>query len=113
MAETFPPPIRSLPQADLPLEGVTAYVSQSETHQIVFMEFTEDVRLPEHSHAGQWGLVLEGRIEIEADGIKQTYSKGDRYFIPEGVKHSSVISAGYADVTYFDEPDRLPTKQSP
>lgn len=113
MPETFPEPIRGLPQADLPIEGVTAYVSQSETHQVVFMEFTEDVRLPEHSHAGQWGLVLEGAILIEAEGNKQTYTKGDRYFIPEGVKHSAVVSAGYADVTYFDEPNRFQTKQAP
>ena len=53
MSETFPKPIRDLPEADIPLEGVKAYLSQSDTHQIIFMEFEKDVDLPEHSHAAQ------------------------------------------------------------
>ena len=111
MSETFPEPIRRLPRADVPLEGLTAYLSQSETHQIVFMEFAEDVELPEHAHEAQWGLVLEGRIEMNVEGNRQVYGKGDRYFIPKGVKHSSRVFAGYADVTFFDEPSRFRAKQ--
>lgn len=34
MTEIFPDPIRNLPEADIPLEGIKAYLSQSETHQI-------------------------------------------------------------------------------
>ena len=49
MAEMFPEPIRKLPQADIPISGVTAYLSQSDAHQILFMEFDEDVEIPEHS----------------------------------------------------------------
>jgi hypothetical protein len=48
-----------LPEVDIPLEGVKAYLSQSENHQIIFMEFSEDVKAPEHSHESQWGIVLE------------------------------------------------------
>jgi len=44
MSETFPKPIRDLPEADIPLNGVKAYLSQSDTHQIIFMEFEKDVR---------------------------------------------------------------------
>jgi hypothetical protein len=39
MSEIFPQPIRDLPEADIPLEGIKAYISQSDSHQIVFMEF--------------------------------------------------------------------------
>jgi hypothetical protein len=39
MSEIFPEPIRNLPEADIPLEGIKAYLSQSDTHQILFMEF--------------------------------------------------------------------------
>ena len=60
MNEVFPEPIRNLPEADIPIEGISAYLSQSETHQIIFMEFEKDVELPEHSHAAQIGIVLEG-----------------------------------------------------
>jgi quercetin dioxygenase-like cupin family protein len=106
MTNVFPEPIRNLPEADIPLKGVKAYLSQSENHQILFMEFDEDVELPEHSHAAQAGIVLEGKIDLVIDGQKRTYTKGDHYYIPEGVRHSGRIYAGYADITFFDEPDR-------
>ncbi len=110
MTEIFPEPIRNLPEADIPLKGIKAYLSQSENHQIIFMEFGEDVELPEHSHAAQVGLVLEGKIDLVIGSEKRTYIKGDRYYIPEGVKHSGKIHAGYADVTFFNEPSRYRAK---
>ncbi len=110
MTEIFPQPIRNLPEADIPLRGIKAYLSQSENHQIIFMEFEEDVELPEHAHAAQVGIVLEGKIDLMIGNEKRTYIKGDRYYIPEGVKHSGRIHAGYADVTFFDEPNRYRAK---
>jgi quercetin dioxygenase-like cupin family protein len=110
MSEIFPKPIRNLPEADIPLEGIKAYLSQSDTHQIIFMEFEKDVDLSEHSHAAQIGIVLEGQINLTIEGKKKTYTKGDRYFIPDGVLHSGKIYAGYADITFFDEPDRYSMK---
>lgn len=110
MTEIFPEPIRNLPEADIPLEGIKAYLSQSESHQIIFMEFSKDVELPEHSHAAQVGIVLEGKIDLAIGGDKQTYTQGDRYYIPEGVKHSGKIHAGYADITFFNEPNRYQAK---
>ena len=76
MSETFPKPIRDLPETDIPLEGVKAYLSQSDTHQIIFMEFEKDVVLPEHSHAAQVGIVLEGKIDLTIAGKTKTYTKG-------------------------------------
>lgn len=106
MHDTFPEPIRNLPLADVPLRGVTAYLSQAQDHQIVFMQFAEDVDLPEHAHSAQAGFVLEGAFDLVIDGVKRTYRKGDRYHIPQGVAHSAKIYAGYADITFFNEPDR-------
>jgi len=111
MSEIFPQPIRDLPKADIPLEGIKAYLSQSDTHQIIFMEFEKDVDLPEHAHAAQVGIVLEGAIELTIAGETATYIKGDRYYIPEGVLHSGKISAGYADITFFNEPGRYARKE--
>jgi quercetin dioxygenase-like cupin family protein len=110
MTEIFPEPIRNLPEADIPLKGIKAYLSQSADHQIIFMEFGEDVELPEHSHGAQVGMVLEGKIDLVIGGSQQTYIKGDRYYIPEGVKHSGKIHAGYADVSFFNEPNRYRIK---
>ena len=110
MPNIFPEPIQKLPKADIPLKGLKAYLSQASNHQIIFMEFEKDVDLAEHAHAGQFGVVLEGRIDLVIDGENHTFIKGDRYFIPEGVTHSGKIHAGYADISFFDEPGRYPAK---
>ena len=106
MDSIFPAPIRSLAPVDLGLEGANALLSQSDDHQILFMQFSKDVELGEHTHEAQWGVVLEGKIELTIDGEFKTFCRGDYYFIPEGVTHSAKIYAGYADVTYFNSPDR-------
>ena len=107
----FPEPVLSLPEADIPLRGCKAYLSQADTHQIIFMAFSEDVDLPEHAHESQWGIVLEGKIELTICGEKRLYQKGDRYFIPKGVKHAGKIFAGYADITFFAQKDRYARKE--
>ena len=112
MSEIFPEPIRNLPQADISLDGIKAYLSQAENHQILFMEFTEETQVPEHSHEAQWGVVLAGKIDLTIGGIKHTYSKGDSVFIPKGAKHSAKIHAGYADISFFNEKDRYRPKNS-
>ncbi len=110
MTEVFPEPIRSLPEADIPLDGLRAYISQADGHQILFMQFDEDVEIPEHSHESQWGVVLEGRIDLTIEGVERTFTKGDRIFIPKDAKHSGKIYAGYADISFFNEPDRYKRK---
>lgn len=110
MKSIFPEPISNLPQADIPLSGIKAFLSQAENHQVIFMEFAEDVELPEHSHAAQVGIVVRGRIDLTIDNVPGTYLKGDIYCIPAGTKHSGRIHAGYADITFFDEPDRYRQK---
>jgi quercetin dioxygenase-like cupin family protein len=110
MKTIFPEPILNLPQADIPIKGIHAYLSQSNNHQIIFMEFSKDAVLPEHSHASQVGIVLEGKIDLTIDGVKNTYQKGDGYFIPNGVNHSAKIYARYADITFFNQKDRYNEK---
>ena len=106
MNEIFPEPIRDLPEAVMPLKGVKAYLSQGDGHQIIFMQFDGDEDMAEHSHAAQVGFVLEGRIDLVIEGAFHTYTKGDRYYIPAGVKHSGRIHAGFSQVVFFDAPDR-------
>jgi quercetin dioxygenase-like cupin family protein len=110
MSEIFPEPIRSLPLADIPLSGIKAYLSQGQNHQILFMEFTEEAQVPEHSHEAQWNVVVAGKIDLTIDGVERTYTKGDSVFIPKGVKHSAKIHAGYADISFFNEKGRYSTK---
>ena len=111
MPGNFPFEIEGLPRADVPIPGIRAYLSQADSHQVVFMEFEEDAPLPEHSHESQWAVVVAGRIDLTIDGVAHTFQTGDTYYIPSGAKHSGKIYAGYADVTFFNQKDRYaPTK---
>ena len=106
MTEIFPEPIRNLPQADMPFDGITAYLSQANNHQILFMEFVKDTEVPEHSHEAQWGVVLDGEGEVTIGGKLHVLKKGDTYYIPKNVPHSAKGKAGYKDVTLFNQKDR-------
>ncbi len=110
MSDVFPGPVYELPEADIPVPGLRAYLSQASNHQILFMEFQHDVEIPAHAHAAQWTVVLEGRMDIEIEGVARAARKGDRIFIPEGATHSAHIHAGYADITFFDQKDRYKAK---
>ena len=110
MEQVFPKPILDLPEADIPIKGINAYLSQGENHQIVFMEFREVVDLPEHFHESQWTIVLEGMIDMIIDGVESRFVKGDRYFIEKDVKHSGRIYPGYADMTFFNQLERYKVK---
>ena len=107
----FPEPILNLPEADITLDGIKAYLSQGNDHQIIFMQFDKDVEHQEHFHESQWGIVLEGRIELKINGEKFIFKKGDRYFIPKNIKHSGKIYAGYADIIFFNQKDRYKIKK--
>ena len=106
----FPVIIINLPEADIPIEGVHSYLFQGENQQFIFMSFENYVEVPEHSHEAQWGVILDGEIELTIDSKKCTFAKGDTYFIPKDVKHSARIRKGYKDLTFFNQKDRYKAK---
>lgn len=108
---TFPGFIAELPLAYIPIPSVSARLMQAEGRQVLFMEFHEDVRVPEHSHEAQWGVVLDGTIDLTVDGKKLTLKKGDTYYIPKGVSHTAKIKRGYKDMVVFDQPDRYKARR--
>ncbi len=75
--EFFPNIITDLPHADIPIEGLDAYLLQGINQQVIFMCFENAVEVPEHSHEAQWGVVLEGEIELTINGIMKIFRKGD------------------------------------
>ncbi|UCG57252.1 MAG: cupin domain-containing protein [Phycisphaerales bacterium] len=107
----FPEIITTLPEADIPVAGLRSHLLQGENQQIAFMSFEEDAEVPEHSHAAQWGVVLDGESELTIDGRVQRFGKGDTYFIGKGVKHSAKIRKGYKDLTLFDQKDRYQVRK--
>lgn len=106
----FPEIITKLPEADIPIEGVHSHLFQGQNQQFIFMSFEKDAEAPEHSHEGQWAVVLDGEIELIIDGKKYVFKKGDIYDIPKGVMHSAKIKRGYKDLTLFDQKDRYKVK---
>jgi len=106
----FPDIVTNLPEADIPIEGLRSYLLQGSNQQFVFMDFEKDAEIAEHSHEAQWGAVLDGEIELTIGGKEYTFIKGDTYFIPRGVKHSTKIRKGYKDLTLFNQKDRYKTK---
>ncbi|UCB51517.1 MAG: cupin domain-containing protein [Candidatus Zixiibacteriota bacterium] len=102
----FPEIVRKLPEAEIPIEGVRSHLFQGQNQQFIFMSFENDVEVPEHSHEGQWAVVLDGEVELTIEGKKHTFTRGDTYFIPKGVRHSGRVRRGYKDLTLFDQKDR-------
>ena len=110
MRSIFPQPIHNLPEVIIPFEGVKGHIVQGEKEQVVFMEFEKDTVVPEHSHENQWEIVLEGRVDYWENGKKHTYTKGDRFFVEKGKKHSALVYAGYSCIMFFDQKDRYKKK---
>ncbi len=104
--EKFPKIISGLPKATIPIEGLSAFLFQGKTQQILFMEFDEDIDVPEHTHEAQWGVVLSGEIELTIEKKKSILRQGDSYYIPANAKHSAKIKSGYKDITLFNQKNR-------
>jgi quercetin dioxygenase-like cupin family protein len=111
MQTIFPGPVTALPEAEVPIDGVKAFLSQGNDHQVIFMEFAKDVELKAHSHKSQWGIVLEGKVDLTIGDMEKTYGKGDRYYVPDGVSHHGHIYAGLTVIEYFDQKDRYHLKK--
>jgi quercetin dioxygenase-like cupin family protein len=109
----FPEIVTRHSAANLGLEGIESHLLQAGDQQLVFMSFDRDVEVPEHAHAAQWGVVLDGRMELTVEGERRLLQRGDSYFIPADARHSARIHRGYRDVTLFDQSDRYSPRESP
>ncbi len=107
---TFPEFIKKRPRVDLPYQSVNGYLIQGNHEQVVFMAFDRDTVVPEHSHASQWELVVEGTVDLTLNGKTTTYSKGGCFFIPKDAPHAAVVHKGYHCVMIFDQRDRYHVK---
>jgi mannose-6-phosphate isomerase-like protein (cupin superfamily) len=102
----FPAFVRSLPEADLPFDGLRGWLLQSESGQVLFMEADIEVIVPQHSHGNQWGVVIDGKIDLTIADHTQTYTSGETYFIPSGTPHHAQIHSGFRAIDYFADRNR-------
>ncbi len=110
MRSAFPNIITSLPRVDISLEGVKGWIAQGKDFQIVFFEIEPVGILPPHSHSAQWGIVIEGEMSLTIAGETRKYTKGDSYYIPEGVVHQAEFHTQFRALDFFAEPERYKKK---
>ncbi len=106
--------ITSLPEADIPFEGAKAWILQEETHQLVFFQWEANTRAPEHTHDyTQWGMMIEGEMELTIGDKTRNYRKGDEYLIPPKVKHKAHFLTKSRVIDLFSERARYRAKTPP
>ena len=110
MNEFYPQTITSLPEADIPFEGVKGWLSQGSDHQIVFFEIKAIGEVAPHTHGAQWGTVFKGEMDLTIGGETRTYQKGDSYFVPSGVEHSAVFKQKTWLMDFFSDKERYKAK---
>jgi mannose-6-phosphate isomerase-like protein (cupin superfamily) len=107
----YPEVITCLPEADLPFAGVKAWILQADTRQLIFFEFEADADVPEHSHGyAQWGMVIDGKMELTINGKPRICEKGDEYVIPAGAKHFARFLSRTRVMDFFSEKNRYKPK---
>lgn len=104
MQSIFPEIIDHIPLKDYGLPGLIVHSDHTSTGTVYFVFAEQEVPFPEHSHAAQWTVVVSGKCVFTANGKSTTYSKGDTYFIPDGMLHQITLYPGYAEVDYVDDP---------
>lgn len=102
----YPEIIRGLPEADIPFEGVRAWILQSSDKQVVFFDIEPVGVVPPHSHCAQWGMVIDGEMKLMIGDETKVYRKGDWYFIPAGIVHSATFLTRVFVIDVFDDPAR-------
>jgi quercetin dioxygenase-like cupin family protein len=104
--EHFPEFLRALPMVDSPLASLRGWMLRTDQALAMFYEIPDGVEVPEHAHAAQWGVVLEGSVEFTIGGETRTYRRGDTYYVPDSVAHSAVIHPGFVGIDVFADADR-------
>jgi quercetin dioxygenase-like cupin family protein len=111
--QEYPWIITDLPEAEVQVEGVKAWILQGEKHQLVFFEMQPHASVPEHSHDyPQWGMLLEGKMRLTIDGKTHVIDKGDEYVIPAKARHYATFSTKSRAMDFFSEKARYKAKST-
>ncbi|MCG8406882.1 MAG: cupin domain-containing protein [Phycisphaerales bacterium] len=106
----FPELITKLPEADIPFSGVRGWISQAADHQMVFFDIEPIGEIAPHSHGEQWGVVIQGEMELTIDGQTRRYGPGDTYHIPAGAVHGANFLSHFQAIDFFADVDRYKPK---
>ncbi len=112
-AASFSDMIQGLPDVDLDVPGIRGKLLQGEDQQVVFFTIERTAAIPFHSHGAQWGIVVEGEMDLTIGGVTRTYRQGDSYAIPAGVEHGASFRTDVRAIDVFDEPARYRPRAAP
>jgi quercetin dioxygenase-like cupin family protein len=109
----FPKVVTDFPQADIPFKGVKGWLLQGKDHQLAFIDIAPIGEVAPHAHGAQWGIVVEGEMELTIGKDTRVYRKGDHYYIPKGVVHSARFGQRTFVIDFFAEPHRYRPRKPP
>ena len=107
----FPEFVVNLPEADIPFPGVRGWISQAPNHQIIFMDIEPIGNVAPHRHGEQWGVVVEGEMELTIGGQTRRYLPGDSYRIPANVEHAATFLTRVRVIDVFADASRYRPKR--
>ena len=111
--EFFPEEILALPEPDVAFPGVQGRLLQGPAQQLVFFEIDAVGEVEPHAHGAQWGVVLDGTMELTIGRETRRYTRGDTYYIPAGEVHSARFETRTRVIDFFAEPRRYEVKPNP
>ncbi len=111
--EFFPEEILALPEADVAFPGASGRLLQGPAQQLVFFDIDAVGEVKPHTHGAQWGVVLDGKMELTIGGETRQYGRGDTYYIPDGEVHSARFETRTRVIDFFAEPRRYGIKSTP
>ena len=100
----FPESVHRLPHRAL--AGIDVYVHDDGRSQVLFMELPPDrpaAEVARHTHDVEFGIVVEGAIEMNLDGRVERHGPGSSHLIPAGLPHSFRFEPGTCSIHYFVE----------
>ena len=105
----FPEMIRSLPEIDIPIEGVRGWLLQGPEQQLVFFDLETIAEVPLHTHGEQWGVLIAGEMELTIANKTRIYHSGEWYHIPADTPHSAKFLKRCFVIDFFADKQRYKT----
>jgi quercetin dioxygenase-like cupin family protein len=109
----WPNVITNLPEANIDIRGIKAWILQGEEHQLVFFEMEPGAYVPEHSHDyDQWGTLIQGEMKLTINDKTVIIKGGDEYIIPARSKHRVEFQTQTRVIDFFSESTRYKVKMA-
>lgn len=95
------------PRAETPFDTIDTALFTEGRGTLVFQTFKSVTAIPEHEHDAQWGVVLEGRLDLVIEGTSLSVGPGESYHIAPHRRHSAIAAAGTQLIDIFADAHRF------